>query len=350
MDAHKAFLNKKHLQGRMTKTGKGGGRKAANGKAGTGKAGTGKPGTGKTAASRGRNAKRREGQRQHLTVAERIRGHFDSLTRAERQLANTMLANYPVSGLGSITAVSESAGVSTPTVARMAKKLGFAGFPELQSALRAELEATISNPIAKHDRWAESAPDTHILNRFADAVLENLRQTLKQLNLEEFSHVASLLADRERAVHVVGGRLTRSLADYLFTHMQVIRAGTTLIASNANAWPHYVLNMKAGDVLVAFDIRRYEHDILRLLEMARARDVIVILFTDQWGSPAAKEASHSFHSRIEAPSAWDSSVVTLFVVEALIAAVQNETWAETKGRMKALEDLFDQTKLFRKFV
>ena len=339
----------------MTKTGKGGGRKTANGKTangktGTGKTGTGKAGTGKTGVSRGRSAKRREGQRQHLTVAERIRGHFESLTRAERQLANTMLANYPVSGLGSITAVSESAGVSTPTVARMAKKLGFAGFPELQAALRAELEATISNPIAKHDRWAESAPDTHILNRFADAVLENLRQTLKQLNLEEFSSVAGLLADRERAVHVVGGRLTRSLADYFFTHMQVIRAGTTLIASNANAWPHYVLNMKAGDILVAFDIRRYEHDILRLVEMARARDVIVILFTDQWGSPAAKEASHSFHSRIEAPSAWDSSVVTLFVVEALIAAVQNETWAETKGRMKALEDLFDQTKLFRKFV
>ncbi|HIC80352.1 MAG TPA: MurR/RpiR family transcriptional regulator, partial [Kiloniellaceae bacterium] len=89
----------------MTKTGKGGGRKTAPGKA---------------AARRERNARPREGQRQHLTVAERIRGHFESLTRAERQLANTMLANYPVSGLGSITAVSESAGVSTPTVARMA--------------------------------------------------------------------------------------------------------------------------------------------------------------------------------------------------------------------------------------
>ena len=287
---------------------------------------------------------------QDHTVAERIRGRFRNLTRAERQLANAMLANYPVSGLGSITAVAEASGVSTPTVARMAKKLGFGGFPELQANLRAELRATLSNPIAKHDRWAEDAPDAHILNRFADVVMENMRQTLKQVSPDMFNAVTALLADGGRSIHVVGGRITRSLADYFFTHMQVIRGGVTLVASNSNSWPHYVLNMKAGDVLVVFDIRRYEHDILRLAEMARSKDVIVVLLTDQWGSPTAKLATHSFHARIEAPSAWDSSVVILFIVEALIAAVQTAMWKETKHRIKSLEALFDQTKLFRKFL
>lgn len=290
------------------------------------------------------------GNPQDLTVAERIRSKFDDLTRAERQLANAILENYPVSGLGSITAIAEASDVSTPTVVRMAKKLGFSGFPELQAALRSEVEATISNPIAKHKRWAENAPDTHILNRFADAVMENMRQTLRQLDPDDFNAVAKLLSDRKRGVHVVGGRLTRSLADYFFTHMQVIRDHVTLVASNSNTWPHYVLNMQEGDVLVAFDIRRYERDVMRLAEMAKSRGVTMILFTDQWGSPAAKYATHIFHSRIEAPSAWDSSVVTLFIVETLIAAVQTENWDETKDRMKVLEDLFDRTKLFKKFI
>lgn len=285
-----------------------------------------------------------------LTVAERMRAGFEGLTRAERQLANAMLANYPVLGLDSITAVALASGVSTPTVVRMAKKLGFAGFPEMQAALRGELEATISNPIARHDRWAANAPDTHILNRFADQVMENLRLTLRQLSPDTFNAVVALLSDRARAVHVVGGRITRSLADYFFTHMQVIRGKVVQVASNANTWPHYVLEMKEGDVLVAFDVRRYEQEMLRLAEMARARGVVLVLFTDQWGSPAAKLAAHSFHARIEAPSAWDSSVVTLFIVEAIIAAVQDENWEETRDRMRALEDLFDQTRMFRKFV
>lgn len=288
--------------------------------------------------------------RSDLTIAERIRGAFEGLTRAERQLASTLLANYPMNGLGSITTLAEAAEVSTPTVVRMARKLGFSGFPELQAGLRAELEATISNPIAKHDRWAQDAPDTHILNRFADAAMTNMRLTLGQIDPAVFDAVTDLLADDKRGVHVVGGRITRSLADYFFTHMQVMRSDVTLVAANSNTWPHFVINMKPGDVLVAFDIRRYEHDILRLAEMAREQGVKVVLFTDHWGSPVSTHADHAFHARIEAPSAWDSSIVIMFIVEALIAAIQNRTWATTGERMRTLEQLFDRTRLFRKFV
>ncbi|MGI9483252.1 MAG: MurR/RpiR family transcriptional regulator [Hyphomicrobiales bacterium] len=285
-----------------------------------------------------------------LTVSERIRSKFEELTRAERQLANAILQNYPVSGLGSITDVAEASGVSSPTVARMAKKLGFSGFPDMQRALRGELEAKISSPIAKHDRWTENAPDTHILNRFADAVMDNLRQTLQHINPDEFDQAAALLGDEKRRVHVLGGRITRSLADYFVTHMQVVRDGLVLLPANSNTWPHHVLNMTEGDLLVIFDIRRYEHDILRLAEMAKERDVGIVLFTDQWGSPIIKHATHTFHCRVEAPSAWDSSVVTLFVVEAVISAVENENWDKTKERMGTLETLFDQMKMFRKFT
>ncbi len=50
----------------------------------------------------------------------------------------------------------------------------------------------------------------------------------------------------------------------------------------------------------------------------------------------------------QVPSAWDSSVVTLFIVEALIEAVQSSGWEETSGRMKTLEGLFEASRLFRK--
>jgi DNA-binding MurR/RpiR family transcriptional regulator len=106
--------------------------------------------------------------------------------------------------------------------------------------------------------------------------------------------------------------------------------------------------MQPGDSLVLFDIRRYENDSLKLAEMAHAHGATVVLFTDQWGSPAARFANHSFNMRIEAPSAWDSSVVTLFIIEALIASVETRIWGVTRNRMKMLEALFDETRLFRK--
>ncbi|OCP17564.1 MULTISPECIES: MurR/RpiR family transcriptional regulator [unclassified Ensifer] len=284
------------------------------------------------------------------TVSDVINAHFAALTRAERQLAETLLDNYPVSGLGSITTVAENAGVSTPTVARMVQKLGFKGFPDFQSRLHQELEATISNPISKHDRWAASAPGTHTLNRFADAAMNNMRETLAQIEPQEFDEAVALVADRRRNVYLLGGRITRAVADYLFTHLQVIRPGVTEIASNASAWPHYVLDMRHGDVLILFDIRRYEQEMETLAKSARERGVEIVLFTDRWSSPVAKSAAKVFRSQIEVPSAWDSSVVILFLVEALIEAVQSTNWDATRDRMKTLEGLFDSTRIFRKPV
>lgn len=284
------------------------------------------------------------------TVSDVIHGQFETLTRAERQLAESLLDNYPVSGLGSITTVAENAGVSTPTVARMVQKLGYKGYAEFQAHLHQELEATLSNPIAKHDRWAANAPGTHVLNRFADAITNNLRETLSDIEPASFDQAAALLADRKRSIYFAGGRITRVIAEYFHNHMQVIRQNTVMIAANSSSWPHYVLNMNEGDVLVVFDIRRYELEMATLSELARARGVEIVLFTDQWVSPIAKHARHTFRSRIEAPSAWDSSVVTLFVVEALIEAVQNASWDETRERIRTLEGLFEQTRLFRKPV
>lgn len=282
------------------------------------------------------------------TIAERIRARFDALTRAERQLVNALLANYPVAGLSSITELARTANVSTPTVLRTAKKLGFSGFPDFQATLRKELAAQLSTPIVKHDRWAAGAPAAHILNQFAAAVTDNLRRSLRHLDHREFDRIAALIADRKRAAHIVGGRITRSLASYLCIHLEMIRDGVSLLPASQSLWAQHALSMHEGDVLMVFDVRRYETSLYELAELAKARGLIVVLFTDQWMSPIASLAAHALPLRIEVPSSWDSNVVPLFVVEALIAAVVNTSWPEAAPRMQELEALFDRTNRFKK--
>ena len=155
-------------------------------------------------------------QQRSTTVAERLRLKSGELTAAERKLMAALFANYPVAGLGSITEFAREAAVSTPSVLRLAKKIGFAGFPSFQEQLRAELSAQLQNPIAKHDRWSADAPDTHILNRFAGAAIENLTGSLKLLDHRVFDSIVALLADRKRHIHVGGGRITGSLAAFVW--------------------------------------------------------------------------------------------------------------------------------------
>ena len=187
------------------------------------------------------------------------------------------------------------------------------------------------------------------MNRFTDAVTSNIRQTLGEVNTETFEHACALLSDQKRRVFVVGGRITRTLADHFFLHMQVIRPQVTHINSNSNAWPHYLLDIEEGDVVVIFDIRRYENSTLRLAEFANEKKAEIILFTDQWQSPVSSLSDITFNNRITAPSAWDSLVTVILLNEIIIADVQERIWGTTRERMEELENMFDRTKFFRKF-
>ncbi len=282
------------------------------------------------------------------TIDVRMRAALPDLTRAERQLATHILKSYPVAALGSITALAKASEVSTPTVVRLCQKLGYKGYPDYQNALRGEVEAMLVSPLAKHDRWAGGVPDTHILNRFADAVVANLSATLGQIDHAEFDASAALLADPARRVYAMGGRITHAMADYFVTLMKVVRSDVTLLSDMSNAWPPALLDMKTGDVLLVFDIRRYENSVLQLVELAVEQGACVILITDRWVSPAATHARHTLSCHIEAPSAWDSTVSILVLVETLLAAVQGLTWDHTAPRLKRLETLYDRSRFFRR--
>lgn len=281
------------------------------------------------------------------SIEEELRGAIDTMTRAERQLAGHVLRHYPVALLGSVTQLARAAQVSSPTVVRLAQKMGFGGYPGLQGAVRDELEARLEGPLAKHDRWSAQAPKAHVLNRFADAVLGNLQATLAQIDQQDFDATAALMADPARKVFATGGRITLAMAEYFVTHMKVIRPEVELLLPVSNAWPPALLEMRKGDVLLAFDIRRYENNVLQLVEMAAEQGAAVVLITDPWISPAAAHARYRFSVQVEVPSAWDSTVAIQLLVETLMAAVQDLTWQSTAERMARLEALYERARFFR---
>lgn len=281
-------------------------------------------------------------------LEDQMRLALPEMTRAERQLATHMLSHYPVAALGSITVLAKGAQVSTPTVVRLVQKLGYKGYPDFQKRVRAEVETMLVSPLAKHDRWAGGVPDTHILNRFSDAVVSNLQGTMGQIDHAEFDAAAALLADRQRRIFAMGGRITHSLADYFCSLMKVIRPDVTLLSDSSSTWPPALIDMKAGDVLLVFDIRRYENAVLQVAELAREQGAEIILITDRWVSPASAHARISLCCHIEAPSAWDSNVTLMVLVETLLSAVQTLSWEDAAERLKRLETLYARTRFFRR--
>lgn len=267
------------------------------------------------------------------SVAERVRRDLASLTPNEKRAAQRLLADYPVSGLDTVAAFGKAAGVSAPTVLRMIAKLGFASYGDFQKALRAELAAQRETPLMKGSDF--SADDQ--LDRFAEATIANLRESVANVPRGEFEAIVSLLANRNRPVHILGGRFTDPIADYMVAHLRVLRPQVRRITGQRFGWLDQLLDIGKRGVFVLFDIRRYSEDLAELAEAATRRGATVTLFTDQWLSPISKVARHVLPVRVVVPSIWDSSAGLLLLVEALLSAIAAELGPTARNRLTTIE-------------
>jgi DNA-binding MurR/RpiR family transcriptional regulator len=269
------------------------------------------------------------------------------LTAAERKLSAVLLDDSLLTGLQSINKLAECAEVSSPTVIRLARKLGFEGFSDMQDAIRDEIGARMKQPLAKLEAAAPSGSLDHIVSRFIEAVSDNINRTLDRLDLAEFDQVAEVLSDPVRRLYLLGGRITRSNAHYFFNHLQIIRPQVTLLDSSPSVWPQSLLDMDASAVLIIFDIRRYEKELEKLANLAVKQGASIVLFTDAWGSPIEKHARFCFRSMVEVPSSWDSTLAINFLIEALVAEVQSRSSDQSAERIAALEQMIGESRIFR---
>ena len=73
------------------------------------------------------------------SVRDRLLEPNRNFSNSEMKVVRVLLANYPAAGLTTVSKLSKQAGVSDPTVLRLAQRLGFEGFAEMQDALLAEV-------------------------------------------------------------------------------------------------------------------------------------------------------------------------------------------------------------------
>ena len=119
---------------------------------------------------------------------------------------------------------------------------------------------------------------------------------------------ASALSDRKRPALAIGGRFTQALARYLVRHLEIVRGGMEEVGSISATWPDRLIDVDRRSVVIAYDIRRYQPDVVRFVEIAAQQGATVILFTDSRAAPACRHASHVFVAPTESAGAWDSLV------------------------------------------
>jgi DNA-binding MurR/RpiR family transcriptional regulator len=271
-------------------------------------------------------------------LKDRLASPEIALTPAERKVLRALLDDYPRLGLGPMARLARQAGVSDPTILRLVKKLGFAGYGEFQDALLIEVDDRLRSPRTLLADRRERMDDGEAWSTYLSDAGDNLQRTLGLTRADDIHLLGDWLLDPRLRLFCLGGRFSRFLAGYLVTHLRLLRGGCQWLDDGV-ALPDQLSELDRQSLLILFDYRRYQAQAQVVAQEAKARGARLVLFTDIYASPLRELADLIISAPVESASPFDSLVPAMTQVEALVASLVARSDNQLDERLDGIDRL-----------
>lgn len=256
-------------------------------------------------------------------VLRRTRKIFDKLPPELRRAARWLCDHASEVALLSMRQQARNAGVSAPTMVRLARALGYEDY----ASLRRPFQEAMAGGRAVYGRRAsalQSAPAAARIGKLAREILgaqiDDL-QSVESLNSSASIEAAANAITRARRVGFLGVRSSFSIAFYFRYAYNLIATNGVLFDGLGGFLLDQAEALERGDVLVAISQLPYSAPTVLALDAAQRRGVTIIALTDSAISPLARRAKHTLLFRTESVSFIPSMIAPLALVELLLAQI-----------------------------
>lgn len=284
-------------------------------------------------------------------IIELIRSLQDAMPEAQQSVAELVLRDAAAVASMTILELAEQCGVSTGTVTRFCRTVGFAGYAPLRIALASDsgraaqstLAANIGADVAESDSLVQVA--SVISANIAHVVTE----AIANLDLADVDHAAALLTTARRVViYGVGG----SGATASEFQQRLHRIGVSAWAHND---AHVALTsaalMEPGDVIVAISHSGQTREVCDVITEATSHRATAIAITSDLGSTVARRAELVLATGVNQVGFRTESILArhaqLAVLDLLYVAVLQRTLIQTKKAMAVTAQAVQPYKLAR---
>jgi len=238
----------------------------------------------------------------------------EGLTRSEAALARFYESSLPGAAMLNLEQVCAATGVSTATVGRFARALGYSGFRDMARSAQAELFTRLDHPV---DRIPEEPTGSELVlvSRF-DRARRDLDGTQASLDPAALEQAGSLLSDPDRSVYLAAIASGQPVMEHFSLLARHLRSGITMLPGQ-DQWAHALSGIRAGDVVMASAFDRAPAAIEGLLRLAEEQGAVRILVTNRT-SPLVKHADVLLRVRTGREGVFRSRVPLLVTLECLL--------------------------------
>jgi DNA-binding MurR/RpiR family transcriptional regulator len=278
-------------------------------------------------------------------LLKEIEDNFPKFSKSQKIISKYILENYDKAAYMTASKLGKAVNVSESTVVRFAIELGFEGYPEFQHALQEIVRIRLTS-FQRMDVTNSLIGDGDVLTKVLNSDIDKIKRTIEDIDREAFeSSVDSLVG--AKSIYIIGLGSSAILASSLNHSLQMIFDNVKLLdASSADEIYAQILNVTAGDVVIAISFPRYSRKLISAVSFAKDSGAKVIALTDSESSPIASFADSLLVARSDMASFADSLVAPLSVINALVVAVSRKKQDELRIRLHQLEKIWDEYNVY----
>lgn len=291
--------------------------------------------------------KRKRSKLMYRDLLKNIEQRMSTFSKGQKSIACFILAHYEKAAYMTAASIADKTGVSESTVVRFATELGFAGYPELQRALREAVRSNLTS-VQRVELTNSIIGEGDLLTKVLNDDADKIHRTLEEIDRESFDRaVDKILAAKH--IYIIGVRSSAFLAGFLNYNLRMIFDNVRFIQTTSGSEMfEQIINIDKDDVMIAISFPRYSKRIINAVEFARRKDAEVIALTDSTGSPIAEYANDLLLARSDMVSFVDSLAAPLSIINAIIVAIVRKKQGEISQKLHELEEIWDKYDVYDK--
>ena len=281
-----------------------------------------------------------------IPLLTQIEEYSHKCSKGHKRIAEYILSNHVSASYMTASRLSKAVGVSESTVVRFAMEMGFAGYPELQTAIRKTLKNKLTS-VQRIEIASERMGDD-VLGATLQADIDNLKHTLTTTDRANFDAIISMIL-YAKTIYIVGNRSSTSLANFMYFYFSLIFDKSRLVQSvSGSDIFEQMLNIGEGDLIIGISFPRYSKRTVDAMHYAKTQGAFAVAITDSEQSPIAELADRVLYAKNEMSSFVDSLVAPLSLINALVSAVGQKKKKELCKTFERLEEIWGEYSVYNK--
>lgn len=273
-------------------------------------------------------------------IVTKVSHVFESLTQSQRVVANYVTENADTIAFYTLDDLAMRIGVSTTTVIRFARSLGFSGYSDMQRDIQSSIKGKVSLPERLSETAGNLKRDKLLVDTYQNDI-ENISLTMSELPESDLKAAVSAIISGKN-VYVLGLRGSFALAYYMATRLGQIRKQVHLFQAIGLTYPEEIVSTGSGDVCIVYMFPRYSKMTANVVLCLKKRGVKIILFTSKNYSAIQSYGDIILPCSIKGVSFKDSFVAPMCLSNYIVSAVAIENYAGAMEILAQTEEMLDQ--------